>query len=429
MNKNAEIIAVGSELLTPERVDTNSLLVTQQLNALGVEVVVKQVIGDDRAMLSRAIRDALERSDLLFLIGGLGPTEDDVTRDAAAAAVGRKLVLSLEQEAVLLKRFRQLNKPMAENNLRQAYLLEGAEALPNPHGTAPGQYLITARGAMVLLPGPPREMAPMLENEAVPRLKLILPRRCIKTRSFRITGMGESDLDKLISPIYKRYDNPTTTILFAAGDLFVHLRTRCATERECCLLLREVGDPIAELLGERVYTEDANETLEHVVACLLRHAHATLTTAESCTGGLIAARVTELAGSSDYFMGGFVTYTDAQKTQVLGVPQQLIRAHTAVSREVAGAMAERARELSGATYAVSTTGYAGPSGGSECDPVGTVYIGLAGPQGTKVKRISHGGDRHRVRMLATQYALDLLRGELNAREASAAMAARGAARE
>ena len=206
--KNAEIIAIGSELLTPQRVDTNSLIVTEQLNGLGVEVVSKLMVGDDRERLTEAIRAALARSHIVILIGGLGPTEDDVTRDAAAAALGRKLNLSTDQEAMLTKRFHQINRPMAQNNLRQAYLIEGAEAMPNPNGTAPGQFVSTARGALALLPGPPRELKLMVEQQLVPRLRPVLPPQVIRVRSFRITGIGESDLDTLIAPIYTKYANP-----------------------------------------------------------------------------------------------------------------------------------------------------------------------------------------------------------------------------
>jgi nicotinamide-nucleotide amidase len=412
MAKHAEIIAIGSELLTPQRTDTNSLTVTEHLNMLGVEVASKHVIGDDRNRLTEAIRAATVRSHIVILTGGLGPTEDDVTRDAAAAALGRKLFLSVEQEAVLINRFRQLNRPMAPNNIRQAYLIEGAEAMPNPHGTAPGQFISTDRGALALLPGPPRELKPMVVNELVPRLRPVLPPQVIKVRSFRIAGMGESDLDALISPVYTKYTNPATTILSAPGDLFVHLRAQAETEKDADALLREVGSPIAELLGDKVYTEDEEESLEHVVARLLRKQRATVATAESCTGGLIAYRLTELGGSSDYFLAGYVTYSEGQKQQTLGVPKELIQKHTAVSEPVAAAMAEGARSRSGATYALSATGYAGPSGGTEFNPVGTVYLGIAGPDGTRVLRYRHGMDRYRVRMLAAQNALDLLRKTL-----------------
>jgi nicotinamide-nucleotide amidase len=412
MPKVAEIIAVGSELLTPQRVDTNSLIVTQSLNLLGVEVFTKQVIGDDRERLTDAIRRALDRADIVVLIGGLGPTEDDLTRDAAAAALGRQLEHSAEQEAILAGRFRQFNRPMAQNNLRQTYLIAGAEALPNPNGTAPGQFVTTPRGAMALLPGPPRELKPMVERELAPRLKPLLPPQVIKVRSFRITGIGESDLDTLIAPVYAKYTNPVTTVLSAVGDLWVHLRAQCNTEAETDALLKEVGDPIAQLLGDRVYSTDAEDTLELAVGRMLRERQATVATAESCTGGMIAARLTDAPGSSDYFIAGYVTYTGEQKHSILGIPNDLIAEHTAVSEPVAGAMAEAARRLSGATYGLATTGYAGPAGGTEADPVGTIYLGIAAPGGTRCVRLRYGADRYRNRTLATQSSLDLLRKTL-----------------
>jgi nicotinamide-nucleotide amidase len=335
-----------------------------------------------------------------------------VTRDAVAAAVGRKLVLSLEQESALIHRFRQINRPMAANNLRQAYVIEGADVMPNPNGTAPGQFLFTDRGVLALLPGPPRELRPMLIDELIPRLRPVLPVQVIKVRSFRITGIGESDLDTLIAPVYTKYKNPATTILSAPGDLFVHLRAVAATEGEADELLREVGNPIAELLGAKIYSEDPEESLDAVVARLLRKSVATVATAESCTGGLLAGRLTERGGSSSYFIGGYVTYADQQKIEILGVPPSLIQKNTAVSQPVAAAMAEGARRKSGATYAVSVTGYAGPDGGTEYDPVGTVFIGIAGPAGTRVMRYRYGIGRDRVRALAVQHSLDLLRRTL-----------------
>lgn len=412
MQKVAEIIAIGSELLTPQRIDTNSLVVTQSLNSLGVEVIAKQVIGDDRPRLTEAIRTAMKRADIIVLIGGLGPTEDDVTRDAVAAALGRKLALSLEQESVLIGKFRQINRQMAPNNLRQAYLVEGAEAMPNPHGSAPGQFLSIDRGALAMLPGPPRELKPMMENVLMPRLRPVIPPRVIKERTFRITGIGESDLDTLIAPIYTKYTNPATTVLSSPGDLSVSLRAVTETEAQADGLLREVGNAIASLLGERVYSERPNEGLEQVVGRLLRKQHATVATAESCTGGLIASRLTERAGSSDFFLAGYVVYTDRQKQDILSVPKSTIEKHGAVSEPVAAAMAEGALRRSGATYALSTTGYAGPTGGTDHDPVGTVYLGIAGPGETRVLRIRYIPERERVRALATQAALDLLRKAL-----------------
>jgi nicotinamide-nucleotide amidase len=412
MAKTAEIIAVGTELLAADRLDTNSLAITEQLNLLGVEVVAKHVIGDDRERLIEALRRAIERTNIVIVCGGLGPTEDDVTREAAAAALGRKLVLSLAQESILIARFRQLNRPMAKNNLRQAYLIEGAEPLPNPNGTAPGQFISTDRGALAMLPGPPRELKPMLVDELVPLLKPVLPPQVIRVRTFRITGIGESDLDALIAPIYTKYANPVTTVLSAPGDLTVILRAAAANEAEADTLLRQVGNPIADLLNDRVYSQNPTQGLEAVVGCLLRKRRASVSTAESCTGGLLAGRLTDQAGSSDFYVGGFVTYTDAQKREALDVGTNLLEKYSAVSEPVAAAMAEGARKRTGSTYALSTTGYAGPSGGTEFDPVGTVYLGISGSENTRVVRVRYGADRFRIRALATQGALDLLRKTL-----------------
>lgn len=408
----AEIVAIGSELLTPQRLDTNSLFITEQVNTLGLDLVGKQVVGDDRARLVDAIEGALARSEFVFLSGGLGPTEDDVTREAAASALGRPLERSAEQEAILVARFAQINRKMAEINRRQTYVIAGAEVMPNPHGTAPGQYCRTERGGLFLLPGPPRELKPMVVDHVLPRLKALLPPQVLRVRSFRVTGMGESDLDALIAPVYTKYANPTTTVLSAVGDLWVHLHARCETEAEAEALLKEVGDPIAQLLGDRVYSNDGNDALELVVGRLLREKHASVATAESVTGGLIATRLTEHGGSSDFFLASLVTYSDAQKVALLGVAPELLERCTAVSEPVAAAMATGAREKTGATYGLSATGYAGPGGGTQEQPVGTVYVGLATPSEVRVTRLRYGMDRGRIRTLAAQTALDLLRREL-----------------
>lgn len=252
----------------------------------------------------------------------------------------------------------------------------------------------------------------MVANELIPRLRHVVPPQAIRVRSWRITGIGESDLDAMIAPVYMQYKNPLTTVLSSPGDLFVHLRAQGENAEEADALLRKVGDPIADLLGDRAYTNNPEEPLEAVVGMLLRKNRATICTAESVTGGMVAARLTDQAGSSDFFVAGFVTYNDEQKTRVLGVSRELLQKHTAVSEAVARAMAEEARKRAGATYAISTTGYAGPSGGTEFDPIGTVYLGIAGPTETQVIRIRHGADRYRIRMLSTQAALDLARKRL-----------------
>ena len=408
---NAEIIAVGSELLTPDRIDTNSLWLTHELNVLGVEVVAKMIVGDERARLSNAVLDAVERSGLVILSGGLGPTEDDVTRDAVSTALGRPLVFRQDLLDGIETRFRRMNRKMADINRRQAYIIEGAEVLDNPNGTAPGLWIEHHDVAVLLLPGPPRELQPMFTSHCAPRLRRRLPPLVIRTRFYRVAGMPESDVDQLIAPVYTRYTNPVTTILAAPGDIQIHLRARCATEEEADRLLAEVGGPVEQLLGDRIYSANG-DPLEAVVGQMLRERRATLAVAESCTGGMLAERITSVPGASDYFAGGFLTYTYAMKTQMLGVDPELLEQHGAVSEPVAEAMARGARERTGATFAVSITGVAGPGQGSEKARVGSVSIGIAGPEGCRVRSVQFAGDRMRIRSLATQTALDLLRRAL-----------------
>jgi nicotinamide-nucleotide amidase len=404
----AEIIAVGSELLTPQRVDTNSLFLTDQLNGLGVEVVTKSVIGDDLNRLADAVRRAVSRSEIVILCGGLGPTEDDLTRDAVAAALDRKLIYHPEITEVLEQRFAQLKRKMAEVNKRQAFLIEGAEILPNERGTAPGQWIAESDAHVMLLPGPPHEMKAMFTRHCLPRLARIVPRQVIRTLVLRVAGMPESDLDQLIAPVYKKYDNPATTILAAAGDLQIHLRARCSTEGEAAALLVEVGGPIELLLGERIYSRNG-QALEEVVGDMLRERHNTLSVAESCTGGLLGERITSVAGSSTYFLGGFITYASRMKVEWLGVPEDIIARCGAVSKETAEAMALGARRRTGSTYALAITGVAGPDAGGENAPVGTIYVGLADAAGCHVLHRQFIGDRTRIRQFATQMALDMLR--------------------
>jgi len=404
----SEIIAVGSELLTPQRVDTNSLFLTDQLNALGVEVVTKSVIGDDLNRLADAVRRAVSRSEIVILCGGLGPTEDDLTRDAVATALDRKLIYHPEITEVLEQRFAQLKRKMVEVNKRQAFVVEGAEILPNDRGTAPGQWIEDSGSHVMLLPGPPHEMKAMFTRHCLPRLARIVPRQVIRTLVLRVTGMPESDLDQLIAPVYKKYDNPTTTILAAAGDLQIHLRARCASEGEAAALLVEVGGPIELLLGDRIYSRNG-QSLEEVVGDMLRERHNTLSVAESCTGGLLGERITSVPGSSTYFLGGFITYASRMKVEWLGVPEETIAQFGAVSKETAEAMAVGARRRTGSTYALSITGVAGPDSGGESAPVGTIYVGLADAAGCSMLHRQFIGDRTRIRQFATQMALDMLR--------------------
>jgi nicotinamide-nucleotide amidase len=411
---DAEIIAVGSEMLTPERVDTNSLYLTGELNNLGIEVVTKCVIGDDRDRLTDAVRRALSRSAIVILCGGLGPTEDDVTREAVAQALGRKLVFHPEIAEALEQRFARAQRPMAEVNKRQAFLIEGAGILDNDRGTAPGQWVEESGAVAMLLPGPPHELKSMFERHCLPRLARLAPQQAIRTVFLRVTGMGESDLDQLISPVYKKYDNPATTILAANGDIQIHLRARCATEAEADALLAEVAGPIELLLGDRIYSRKG-DPLEAVVGDLLRGNHATVSVAESCTGGMLGERFTSVPGSSDYFAGGFIAYTNAMKVELLGVSAEILARHGAVSKETAEAMAAGARRRTHSTYAISVTGGAGPGSGDEKEPVGSIYVGIADDAGTHAVHRRFLGDRARIRVFTVQMALDILRRRITGR--------------
>jgi len=404
---NAEIIAVGSELLTPQRMDTNSLYLTDQLNGLGVEVVRKTVVGDERERLTDSILGAAARSQIVVLTGGLGPTEDDLTREAIAGALGRTLVYQQEICDLIEARIRAFGRKMAEINRRQAYVVEGAEVLPNDRGTAPGQWIANDGVVFMLLPGPPMELQPMFERHCLPRLEKLLPPQAIRSRWLRVVGMGESDLDQLISPVYTRYKNLATTILAVSGEIHIHLRARCATPEEAETLAAQASAEIEPLLGDRVYSCNG-DSLEKVIGDLLRARHASLSVAESATSGLLGGRITTVPSASDYFRGGFITYSDQMKTQLLGVPAELIAEHSAVSEPVAKAMAEGARERTGSDYALSITGYAGPDG----KQVGLVFIGLASPDGAQIRRVQWPADRDRVRAFSTNIALDMLRRKL-----------------
>lgn len=408
---DAEIIAIGSELLTPDRMDTNSLWLTRQLNELGVEVRRKLVVGDDRALLSAAIRQSLDQVSIVILSGGLGPTEDDVTREAVAEALGRPLVFRPDLLEVLSERFQRLQRKMADNNRRQTFIVTGAEPLPNGRGTAPGQWIEDHGKILLLLPGPPHELQAMFTGDCLPRLRAKLPAQVIRTRFYRVAGMGESDLDQLISPVYKPFTNPATTILAGAGDIQIHLRARGETETDAEALLTAVGPPIEDLLGDRIYSRNG-ANLETVIGEQLRARNATLCVAESCTGGLLGDRITSVPGSSDYFLGGFLTYSNQMKTQLLGVAPELLTQYTPVSEECAQAMAAGARLRTGSTYAVSVTGEAGPESSTGA-PVGTVIIGIAGPSGEpQANRYLLFGDRNGIRARAAQWALDDLRRKL-----------------
>ncbi|HZN12511.1 MAG TPA: competence/damage-inducible protein A [Blastocatellia bacterium] len=405
---NAEIIAIGSELLTPYRVDTNSLWLTERLNSVGVDVRMKTVVGDDEARLEEAIRDALRRSEVVVSTGGLGPTEDDITKKVFARVLKRRLALNDAVLASIRARFARRNMEMPEINARQALVLEGAEVLANRNGTAPGLLLAEKDCTLVLLPGPPRELKPMFEESVLPRLAVRAGEMVIRRRTLSIFGLTESAVDELAAPIYKQYANPETTILLNQAQIELHLTARARRPEDAERLLDELATPLEGVLGNHVFSR-CGEPLEQVVADLLRLNRYTVATAESCTGGLLAGRLTEVPGSSHYFREGVVAYANEAKTELLGVAAGLLEAHGAVSAEVAEAMAEGVRRRAGTTFGVGITGVAGPDGGSEAKPVGTVYIALADAAQSAARKFLFPGDRQFIRQLSVQAALDMIR--------------------
>ncbi len=406
---SAEIIAIGSEMLTPFRVDTNSLWLTERLNSMGIEVRLKTVVGDDEARLEETVRDALRRSEIVISTGGLGPTEDDITRKIFARVLKRHLVLNDEILDKIKARFARRGTPMPEINSRQALVMENAEILPNNNGTAPGMLVREENCTVVLLPGPPRELKPMFDASVAPVLQQRAGELYIRRRTLSIFGLTESRTDEIAAPIYLQYQNPSTTILFKDGQIELHLTAQARAIEEAEALLDELGGKLEVALGEYVFSRQ-NETLEQVVGELLKWRGYTVATAESCTGGLLAGRITEVPGSSEYFQEGVVSYSNEAKADLLGVPAALIAQHGAVSEEVAKAMAQGIRRRSNATFGIGITGIAGPGGGSEEKPVGLVYIALADDtEQADARRFVFPGDRHFVRTLSVNAALDLLR--------------------
>ncbi len=415
---NCDIIAVGSELLTPYRQDTNSLFLTAQLNQLGVRISAKTIVGDRREHLVGAVRNALERADIVAVTGGLGPTEDDLTREAVAEAVGIRLKRNQEIVAALYARFAARRIAITDNNTKQGDVLEGAEPLPNSSGTAPGQWLDTVyrghRKLLILLPGPPNELKAMWEAEVVPRLREAIPQRFYASRTLKAAMIGESACDARIAPIYKQFTDVETTILAHLGDIQLNLICTKATIEQAEARVDALAAAIEEELDDVVYSTKG-ESLERIVLYQLELAGATLAVAESCTGGLIAQRLTAVPGSSRAFLGGAIVYSNELKTLFAGVPPQVIATNGAVSRDVASALATGIRGETGSTFGVGVTGIAGPDGGSEEKPVGLVYIAVSDGAQTSVEEKRFTGDRDRIRQYAAQAALDMVRKRLLAR--------------
>lgn len=411
----AEIVAIGSELLTPFRQDTNSLYLTQRLNELGIEVAFKNVVGDDRENLAQVARNAIQRSHIVIFMGGLGPTEDDLTREAVSDALGLRLKRNPDMVADLYKRFAARRVTMPDNNMRQAEVIEGAEIIPNANGSAPGQYIEGAQDGspryIFLLPGPPHELKPMWNDQCHQILREKVPRVFIATRELRVSSLGESTVDARIAPIYTKHKDIQTTILAKAGEVQIHLRSRAKSRVEAQGNVDRLAGELEDELDDAVFSSNG-ESLEQIVGYYLQMRSATICVAESCTGGLVAERLTSVSGSSRYFLGGAVVYSNHLKTLLADVPPMMIEEYGAVSRQIAVALAENFRDMCNATIGIGITGIAGPTGGSEDKPVGLVYIAVADDLGTDVVERRFPGDRERIRWWSSQVALDMVRKKL-----------------
>ncbi len=408
----ASIIAVGSELLTPFRVDTNSLAITDRLNAIGCDIRFKAVVGDNVDELARVLTAVLAASDLVVCTGGLGPTEDDVTREAAARVLG--LPLDLDQAIVdgIRARFARRGLEMAEINRRQGMVPRGATVLENTQGTAPGLWLERGKTTLVLLPGPPREMTPMLEAVIRDRLAPRAGGRGLFRRVLRITGRTESAVDAVAQPVYGPWATAsipiTTTILAVMGQIELHLTAAAPDRAAGDTALNAAVDALVSVLGAAVYSVDGRQ-LEAVVGDLLRQAHWTIAAAESCTGGLLMSRLVSVPGSSAYVDRGLVAYSNQAKVDWLGVPQALLDEHGAVSEPVARAMADGVRRRAATSVGIGITGIAGPGGGTPEKPVGTVAIAVVTGADARVRTFEFIGNREQVNFQSTQAAMNMLR--------------------
>lgn len=407
----AAIVAVGSELLGSVRLDTNSLWLTSRLEAAGIPVVRKACVGDDSEEIQAELASALGRAPIVIFTGGLGPTADDLTKECVAEFFKRRLIPDPALLEVLRSRFARREIAMPAINEKQAHAIEGARSLPNPRGSAPGVWLEEGGRSVILLPGVPREMKGMFEEEVWPELQ----RRSTGGRRFRrvlkIAGMGESSVEEKVQPVYRAWPDHRFTILASPGEVQLHLESG-GGEAEAIFALDRQTEQIEAALPGKIFGRD-EETLEAVVGRLLLERRSTLAVAESCTGGGLAARVTEVPGSSDYFLGGVVAYSNDLKRELLGVSRETLDRFGAVSEETAREMAQGARERLGSDIALSTTGVAGPGGGSEEKPVGTVWIALSRAGfAPRARLLRLPGDRALVRAWSVISALEMLRRDL-----------------
>ncbi len=402
-----EIISVGTELLLGQVVDTNAVFLSRELAAIGVQVFWRVTVGDNRERLTDALRVALARADVVVTIGGLGPTEDDLTREAIADALNEPLEYDPALGEHLKELFAMRGREVSPSQLRQAYRPPSAEPIPNPHGTAPGLKIERDGKLLFALPGPPNEFEPMAREHVIPVLATRSGGAVIRSRVLRLCGIGEADAEAHVKDLI-RNPNPTLAPLAHLGEVHLRITARARSPEEADKMIAQMEHAVRERLGDYIYGAD-DTTLEHAIVTLLRQHGQSLATAESCTGGLLSHRITEVPGSSDVFIGGIVAYSNAIKERELGVPRDILETYGAVSEPTARAMAEGVRARLGSYWGIGITGIAGPTGGTPEKPVGLVYVSLSDPTGTVMERHLLMGDRHTVKWRASQVALTLLR--------------------
>jgi len=406
----AEILSIGTELLLGQIVNTDAQYLARKLSALGITLYHQTTVGDNPQRVKEALRQAIDRSDLVITTGGLGPTEDDLTKEMVAEVFGLEMQLHEDSLRHIENYFTSMGRIMTENNKKQAYFPAGARIMPNRKGTAPGCIVEQNGKKVAVLPGPPSELTDMYEQQLEPYL-LSLSDKVIYSKFLRIVGVGESSVETMLKDLF-HWESPTLALYCAPGEVQARLTVMCERGEDAPALLAPLEAEIRARLGNHIYAEGLENSMPQTVVSLLKAAHKTVTTAESCTGGMLAAQLIDISGASEVLAESHVTYSSAAKEKILGVSHETVERFTVYSAECAREMAEGARRISGADYALAVTGLAGPGGGTKETPVGTVFVGLASERGVTVERFHFRGDRARIRTLSCLNALNMLRKEL-----------------
>lgn len=408
-----ELVAVGTEILLGNIVNTNSAYLSEKCAQLGLSLFYQTVVGDNEDRMRAVIGTAIERSDIVILTGGLGPTEDDITKEVTAELMGLPLVEDSRWREIMLGYMEQYrknnpNRRITENNFKQALVPEGALVLDNHNGTAPGIIIEKNGKTVILLPGPPNEMKPMFEESVYPYLRKKQP-EIIYSEMVKICRIGESQVADEIADLIKSQTNPTIAPYAKTGEVHLRITAKAESEKECKEMIKPIVAELQKRFGDNIFTIEENKSLEETIIDLLREQQLTLSLVESCTGGMIASRIVNVPGASDVFLNGFVTYSNESKNNLVGVKKKTLKKHGAVSKKCAKQMAKGGRLVSGTDICLSVTGIAGPDGGTEEKPVGTVFIGCSLGDRTIVKECHFNGNRARIREQTTAHALVFLR--------------------